>query len=125
MRMLSAVPRLSVQEVGLDWQCAGIAPIHATGASDLVLRNVNTGAFEVYDITNNQLTGAAPLGQVGPDWQLGGFAADFAARAVSILLSLYFRQVNMPRETAEKIVHEIIKAALGGEPPTPAGAALG
>jgi len=27
-----------------------------------VLRNVNTGAFEVYDIANNQLTGAASLG---------------------------------------------------------------
>jgi hypothetical protein len=60
----------------LDWQFAGIAPIHAPGASDLVLRNVNTGAFEVYDIANNQLTGAAPLGAVGTDWQLGGFAAD-------------------------------------------------
>jgi hypothetical protein len=47
--------------VGLEWQFAGIAPIHAAGASDLVLRNVNTGAFEVYDIANNQLTGAAPL----------------------------------------------------------------
>ena len=62
--------------MGLDWQFAGIAPIHAAGASDLVLRNVNTGAFEVYDIANNQLTGAAPLGQVGLDWQLGGFAVD-------------------------------------------------
>ncbi len=41
-----------------------------------MLRNVNTGAFEVYDIANNQLTGAASLGQVGLDWQLGGFAAD-------------------------------------------------
>jgi hypothetical protein len=41
-----------------------------------VLRNVNSGAFEVYDIANNQLTGAAPLGAVGLDWQLGGFAAD-------------------------------------------------
>ena len=41
-----------------------------------MLRNVNSGAFEVYDITNNQLTGAAPLGAVGTDWQLGGFAAD-------------------------------------------------
>ena len=45
--------------VGLDGQCAGIAPIHAAGASDLVLRNIDTGAFEVYDIANNQLTGAA------------------------------------------------------------------
>ena len=62
--------------IGLDWQYAGIAPIHAAGASDLILRNVNSGAFEVYDIANNQLTGAASLGQVGLDWQLGGFAAD-------------------------------------------------
>jgi hypothetical protein len=38
------------------------------------LRNVNTGAFQVYNIANNQLTGSAPLGQVGVDWQLGGFA---------------------------------------------------
>jgi hypothetical protein len=29
--------------VGLDWQFAGIAPIHAAGASDLVLRNVMAG----------------------------------------------------------------------------------
>jgi hypothetical protein len=41
-----------------------------------VLRNVNTGAFEVYDIANNQLTGPATLGQVGLGWQLGGFAAN-------------------------------------------------
>jgi hypothetical protein len=62
--------------IGLDWQFAGVAPIHGAGASDLVLRNVNTGAFEVYDIANNQLTGAAALGSVGLDWQLGGFAVD-------------------------------------------------
>jgi hypothetical protein len=46
----------------------------------LVLRNVNTGLntgqFEVYDIANNQITGATLLGQVGLDWQLGGFAVD-------------------------------------------------
>jgi len=42
----------------------------------LVLRNINTGQFEVYDIANNQITGAAPLGAVGLDWQMGGFAAD-------------------------------------------------
>ena len=41
-----------------------------------MLRNKNTGQFEVYDIANNQLTGAAALGTVGLDWQLGGFAAD-------------------------------------------------
>jgi hypothetical protein len=40
------------------------------------LRNVNTGAFEVYDIANNMITSAASLGAVGLDWQLGGFAVD-------------------------------------------------
>jgi hypothetical protein len=69
--------------VGTEWQFAGIAPVHAAGASDLVLRNVfngafnpNKGAFEVYDIANNQITGAAPLGSIGLEWQLGGFAAN-------------------------------------------------
>jgi hypothetical protein len=60
----------------LDWQFAGIGPVHGAGESDLVLRNKNTGAFEVYDIANNQLTAAAPLGAVGLDWQPGGFAVD-------------------------------------------------
>jgi hypothetical protein len=41
-----------------------------------VLRNVNTGAFEVYDIANNMITSAASLGAVGLVWQLGGFAVD-------------------------------------------------
>jgi len=36
----------------------------------MVLRNVNTGAFEVYDIANNQITAAALLGQVGLDWSV-------------------------------------------------------
>ena len=66
----------SIGTVGLDWQFAGIGPVHGAGESDLVLRNKNTGAFEVYDIANNQLTAAAPLGAVGLDWQLGEFAAD-------------------------------------------------
>ena len=35
----------------------------AAGTSDMVLRNVNTGAFQVYNIANNQLTGAASLGR--------------------------------------------------------------
>jgi len=41
-----------------------------------VLHNVNSGAFEVYDIAGNTLVGAASLGAVGLDWQPGGFAAD-------------------------------------------------
>jgi hypothetical protein len=48
--------------VGLDWQFAGIGPIHAAGASDLVLRNVNTGQFEVYDADQQSRTGS-PAGK--------------------------------------------------------------
>ena len=62
--------------VGLDWRFAGVAAAYGAGTSDLVLRSASTGAFEVYDIANNQLIGAAPLGAIGTDWQLGGFAAD-------------------------------------------------
>jgi len=49
-----------------------------------VLRNVNTGAFEVYDIANSQITGAAPLGSVGLDWSIGGFAASSPTGSMGI-----------------------------------------
>src|SRR5207245_2103670 len=39
----------------------------------MLLRNANTGGFEVYDISNNNITGAAFLGNVGMDWQVMGF----------------------------------------------------
>ena len=42
----------------------------------MLMRNISTGGLEVYDIANNQITGAALLGTVGLDWQLGGFAVD-------------------------------------------------
>ncbi|HET9816155.1 MAG TPA: hypothetical protein VFQ33_10365, partial [Xanthobacteraceae bacterium] len=52
------------------------------GTSDLVLRNVTSGAFQVYNIANNQLTGSASLGAAGLDWQLGGFAGYSASGAM-------------------------------------------
>src|SRR5262249_47444510 len=55
---------------------AGFGPFHGPATSDMVLRNVNTGEFEVYDIVNNQITSANSLGTVGLDFQLGGFAVD-------------------------------------------------
>jgi hypothetical protein len=48
------------------------SPVVRAGLLGLLL----TGAFEAYDIANNLITGAAALGSVGLDWQLGGFAAD-------------------------------------------------
>jgi len=38
----------------------------------MILRNSNTGGVEVYDISNNQITGAAFMGAVGLNWQFSG-----------------------------------------------------
>src|SRR5262245_65851343 len=43
----------------------------------MILRNSNTGGLEVYDIANNQLTGAAFIGNVGVEWQFSG-VGDFS-----------------------------------------------
>jgi hypothetical protein len=42
------------------------------GTSDMILRDSNSGGLEVYDINNNQITGAAFIGTVGLDWQFSG-----------------------------------------------------
>jgi hypothetical protein len=39
----------------------------------MLLRNGTTGGFEVYDISDNNITHAAFLGNVGLDWQVMGF----------------------------------------------------
>jgi hypothetical protein len=42
------------------------------GESDMLLRNVDNGGLEVYDIANNQITNAAFIGTIGLDWQFSG-----------------------------------------------------
>jgi hypothetical protein len=49
-----------------------------------------TGGLELYDINNNQLTGAAFLGTVGLDWQFAGIAPVHSAGAADLVL----RNVN-------------------------------
>jgi hypothetical protein len=44
--------------------------------TDMILRNSNTGALEIYDITNNALVGAYSAGAVGLNWAVGGIASD-------------------------------------------------
>jgi hypothetical protein len=69
-------------QVGLEWTVAGFGDfsgrIGETG--DMLMRNSNTGAFELYDISNNTITSAAGMGQVGLEWQVAGFG-DFSGRA--------------------------------------------
>ena len=45
----------------------------------MLMRNSNTGAFEVYDISDNTVTSAAPMGQVGLEWPVAGFGQISAA----------------------------------------------
>jgi hypothetical protein len=42
----------------------------------MLMRNSNTGALEVYNIANNQLTSAGSMGRVGMEWSVAGIAAD-------------------------------------------------
>src|SRR5262249_3573754 len=44
--------------------------------TDMMMRNTNTGALEVYDIANNALAGAYSAGAVGLNWEVGGVAPD-------------------------------------------------
>src|SRR5947209_17897039 len=56
----------------------------------MMMRNTKTGGLEVYDIANNQITGASFLGTVGLDWQFAGIAPIHGPGASDLVL----RNVN-------------------------------
>src|SRR5262249_11736363 len=56
----------------LEWQFSGIGNFSGSGTSDLLVRNSNTGGLQVYDISNDQITGSGLIGTVGLDWQFSG-----------------------------------------------------
>jgi hypothetical protein len=67
--------------IPLEWQFAGVAPIRTATSSDLVLRNVNTGAFQVWNIGSNRLLSGTAITlnvPVNRDWKVGGLAPGFA-----------------------------------------------
>jgi hypothetical protein len=72
--------------VGLDWQVSGFGDFSSRNEGDMLLRNVNTGGLMLYDIANNQITGAFFLGNVGLDWQFAGVAPVHAAGAADLVL---------------------------------------
>jgi hypothetical protein len=60
------------------------------GTSDMIMYNTRTGGLEVYDISNNQITGAAFLGFIRLELQVAGFGpfngagtSDMAVRNVN------------------------------------------
>jgi hypothetical protein len=67
--------------VGLNWQFFGVGNFSGNpgedfadtpGNTDMMLRDSNTGRFEVYNISNNQITGPFFIGDVGLNWQFSG-----------------------------------------------------
>jgi uncharacterized repeat protein (TIGR01451 family) len=55
----------------LNGEIQGIGNFGSRGENDVLLRDGT--AFVVADIANDQISGLAPLGTVGLNWQLGGF----------------------------------------------------
>ena len=67
-------------QVGLEWTIAGFGDFSTrANETDMLMRNSNTGAFEVFDIVNNAITSAGPMGQVGLEWTIAGFG-DFSGK---------------------------------------------
>ena len=66
-------------QVGPEWKVAGLGGFDGSDTSDMILRDSNNGAFEVYDISNNNITNAVSMGQVGLEWTVSGFA-DFSSK---------------------------------------------
>jgi hypothetical protein len=94
-----------------------------------------TGGLEVYDINNNQLTGAAFLGPIGLEWQFAGVAPVSGTGRSDLVL----RNVNTGAFEVYDIANNTITSAaslgavgldwqLGGfavDPPTASSASMG
>ena len=106
------------------------------GQTDMVMRDTNTGGMELYNIANNQITGATFLGTVGLDWQFAGVAPIDAAGASDLVL----RSINTGKFEVYDIANNQITGAaplgsvgldwgggaLAADPPSaPAGGANG
>jgi len=107
---------------------AGFGPLDGVGSADMVLRNINSGAFEVYDIIGGQLAGVAALGSVGLDWQVGGFAVDPPTSSQSIGAASdsglgYVNSMNLGNAPTLDVLYGNgagnIQLELANTPPTP------
>src|SRR5207248_2719287 len=86
--------------VGLDFQLAGFGDFNRDSSTDMILRNRNTGQFELYNIRDNAITSASNLGTVGLNFQVAGFGPFHAAGASDMIL----RNAN----TGEFEVYDIV-----------------
>jgi hypothetical protein len=63
--------------VGTEWTVAGFGDFSGNpNETDMLMRDSNNGAFEVYDISDNTITFAGSMGTVAFPWQVDGIAPD-------------------------------------------------
>jgi hypothetical protein len=75
----------SLGTVGTEWQVMAFGNFGSFGKTDMMLRDVNTGLFRVYNFINNQLVGNNQTGPVGVNWQFSG-VGNFSGRGTSDML---------------------------------------
>jgi hypothetical protein len=61
-------------------------PPPAGTTADMILRHGADGQYEIYDIGNNAILAAHPLGQVGTDWQFSSLGGFFGSDTTDMLL---------------------------------------
>jgi hypothetical protein len=71
-----------------------------------MMRNTSTGAFQLYDIANNQITTSFSLGTVGLEWQV----ADFGPISLNGASDMVLRNVNTGAFQVYDINHNAITA---------------
>ena len=64
-----------------------INPSPPTGTTaDMILHDLNTGFYEIYDIGGNAILSAHFLGQVGTDWRFAGLGGFFGSDTTDMIL---------------------------------------
>jgi hypothetical protein len=74
--------------VGVEWQPMAFGtfgPFGMLGETDMILRDVDTGDLQVYQIDNNEITASAFLGTIGLEWEFSG-VGNFSGAGTSDLL---------------------------------------
>ena len=61
-------------------------PPPAATTADMILRNTNSGAYEIYDIGNNTILSAHFLGQVGTEWNFVVLGSFFGSDTTDMIL---------------------------------------
>ena len=70
--------------VGLNWQPSGFGNFGSFGNTDMMLRNVDTGGLQVYNINNNRITLVQAMASWAaaqpPDWMLASSTPTYHSR---------------------------------------------